>query len=206
MNTDRPVNWLSSRIEKSTKSIVCRTRVIYKLPTVVGLLKTTVNYITTTVAQSNKPERSNCSNSLNITSLWKLLTSRPHRQVMCSIESAHMHSAIVLQITSNIIHSRYFYSAPLLLRGAPDTARILRQNFTPKRHRQLWVKNLPKVPMWWLKGSRTHDPLTQPMRHPRPTILGFWLTGFHTNRKRQAINQYTYSYHAAPSSTQHHKY
>jgi len=26
-------------------------------------------------------------------------------------------------------------SSPLLLRGAPDTARILCRNFTPKRHR-----------------------------------------------------------------------
>src|SRR6218665_411492 len=38
------------------------------------------------------------------------------------------------------IHSGHFYSAsssPLLLRVAPDTARILCQNFTSKRHRQL---------------------------------------------------------------------
>ena len=38
------------------------------------------------------------------------------------------------------IHSGYFYSAsssPLLLRGAPDTARILCRCFMPKRHRQL---------------------------------------------------------------------
>jgi len=48
------------------------------------------------------------------------------------------------------IHSDYFYSASssplgLLLRGAPDTARILCRSFTPKRQRQLRVKNLPKV-------------------------------------------------------------
>ena len=39
-----------------------------------------------------------------------------------------------------LIHSGYLYStspSPLLLRGAPDTARILCRNFTPKRHRQL---------------------------------------------------------------------
>jgi len=38
------------------------------------------------------------------------------------------------------IYSGYFYSAsssPLLLRGVPDTARILRRSFTPKRHWQL---------------------------------------------------------------------
>jgi len=46
------------------------------------------------------------------------------------------------------IHSGYFYSAslgPPLFRGAPNTARILSRHFKPKRHRQLRVKNLPKV-------------------------------------------------------------
>jgi len=36
-------------------------------------------------------------------------------------------------------------SSPLLLRSAPDTAQILCRSFTPKRHRQMWVKDLPKV-------------------------------------------------------------
>jgi len=36
-------------------------------------------------------------------------------------------------------------SSPLQLRGAPDTTRILCRSFTPKRQRQLWVKDLPKV-------------------------------------------------------------
>jgi len=51
----------------------------------------------------------------------------------------------------SFVHSGYFYSAfssPLLIRGAPNTAWILCQNFTPKRHRQLWVKDLPKVTCW----------------------------------------------------------
>jgi len=49
--------------------------------------------------------------------------------------------------THPIIHSSYFYSASsslLLLRGAPDTTRILCRSFTPKRR----VKNLPQVPTW----------------------------------------------------------
>src|SRR6218665_971909 len=49
----------------------------------------------------------------------------------------------------SFIHSGHFYSAApnrLLLRSATDTARILCRSFTPKRHRQLRVKNLPKVP------------------------------------------------------------
>jgi len=52
------------------------------------------------------------------------------------------------------IQSIYFYSASsslLLLRGAPDTARILFRSFTPKRHGQLQVKDLPKVPKWRLE-------------------------------------------------------
>jgi len=36
---------------------------------------------------------------------------------------------------------------------APDTARILRRGFTPKRHRQQWVKDLPKVPAWRLERN-----------------------------------------------------
>src|SRR6218665_15588 len=50
---------------------------------------------------------------------------------------------------NSFIHSGHFYSAsssPLLLRSATDTARILCRSFTPKRHRHLRVKDLPKVP------------------------------------------------------------
>src|SRR6218665_1893138 len=42
-------------------------------------------------------------------------------------------------------------SSSLLLRGAPDTARILCRSFTTKRHRQLRAKDLPTVPTWYLK-------------------------------------------------------
>jgi len=35
--------------------------------------------------------------------------------------------------------------------GKPCTARILCRSFMLKRHRQLWVKNLPKIPMWQLE-------------------------------------------------------
>jgi len=43
-------------------------------------------------------------------------------------------------MTDTLIHSGYFYSAsssPLLLRGAPDRARILCRRYTPMRHTQL---------------------------------------------------------------------
>ena len=63
--------------------------------------------------------------------------------------------------SDSFIHSGYSYSAassPLLLGGTPDTARILCRSFTPKRHKQLRVKVLLKVPTWQLEGIRAHDP------------------------------------------------
>src|SRR6218665_3987738 len=57
---------------------------------------------------------------------------------------------------SSFIHSGYFYSAsssPLLLRGAPGTARIPRRRFSPKHHRQLRVKDFPKDPTWRLERN-----------------------------------------------------
>ena len=70
-----------------------------------------------------------------------------------------------------LIHSDHFYSAsssPLLLRGAPNTARILCRNFTPN-----WVKDLPKFPTRRLERESNPWPFgrkasTQPMRHTRP--------------------------------------
>ena len=77
----------------------------------------------------------------------------------------------------SFFHSGYFYStssSPLLLRGAPETARMLCRSFTPKCHRQLRVKDLPKVPYvaarvefepstLWMKGDEsTNEP-------PHPT-------------------------------------
>src|SRR6218665_2163817 len=52
------------------------------------------------------------------------------------------------------IHSfGHFYSAPsspLLLRGAPDYSTGTVSEFHAEAHRQLQVKNLPKVPTWRL--------------------------------------------------------
>src|SRR6218665_2269692 len=64
---------------------------------------------------------------------------------MYSFQKSEAHALMIL------IRSGNFYSAsssPLLLRGARDTARILCRNLTPKRQRQLPVKDLPKVPTW----------------------------------------------------------
>ena len=77
-------------------------------------------------------------------------------------------------------HSGYFYrafSSPLLLTRAPDRARILCRSFSPKCHRQLRVKDLPKVPMRRLEWDSNLRPfggkapnlpmshITSPMSH-----------------------------------------
>ena len=84
---------------------------------------------------------------------------------------------------SNIIHSfihlRYFYSAsssPLLLRGVSNTPLILCRRFTPKSHRQLRVKDLPKVPTWRLERDLNPRPFGRkvtnlPMNCLTPRLL-----------------------------------
>ena len=72
-------------------------------------------------------------------------------------------------------------SSPLLLGGALDTARILCQSFTPKYHRQLRVKVLPKVPMWQLEQDSNQRPFGStttnlPMSHHAPRSWLRWLT------------------------------
>src|SRR6218665_2230622 len=78
--------------------------------------------------------------------------------------------------TNPFINSGYRYgasSSPLLLRGAPDTARILCRSFTPKRHLLLQVKDLPKVPTWRLRRDSNPRPFGRkapnlPMSHHAP--------------------------------------
>src|SRR6218665_2247552 len=88
----------------------------------------------------------------------------------------YMYVCMYVCISLFIYLFRLFYiasSSPLLLRGAPDTARILCRSFTPKRHRQLQVKDLPKVPTWRLERDSNPLPFgrkasTLPMRHQAP--------------------------------------
>src|SRR6218665_1155223 len=52
---------------------------------------------------------------------------------------------------SFIIHSGHFYSissSPLLLRGTPDYSTDTVSEFHAEAHRQLQIKDLPKVPTW----------------------------------------------------------
>src|SRR6218665_221103 len=66
-------------------------------------------------------------------------------------------------VQHSFIHSGLFYSvssSPLLLTGAPDTARILCRSFTPKRHRQLRATDLPKVPTLYVAARAGFEPTT----------------------------------------------
>jgi len=54
-----------------------------------------------------------------------------------------------LESQSSFIHSGHFYSSPsspLPLRGAPDYSTDTVSEFHAEAHRQLQVKDLPKVP------------------------------------------------------------
>ena len=88
----------------------------------------------------------------------------------------------------NLIHSDYFYSdcsTPLLLRGAPDTAWTLCRSFTPKHHRQLGVKDLPKVPMWQLDSNTRpfgRKATNLPMSYNAPQLFMYHAVSF-TPRK-----------------------
>ena len=89
--------------------------------------------------------------------------------------------------TYTFIHSGYFYSTSscrLLFRGSPDTAQILCQSFMLKRHRQLQVKDLLKVPTWWLEWDSNPRPFGRkatnlPMSHyaPQSTSMCVFMDG-----------------------------
>ena len=89
------------------------------------------------------------------------------------IALGHVHSRMTCK---QGVYSGHFYSTssnPLLLRDAPDAARMLYRSFTPKRHRQLQVKNLPKVPTWRLERDSNLRPFERramnlPMSHHAP--------------------------------------
>src|SRR6218665_198309 len=61
----------------------------------------------------------------------------------------------------SFIHSGHFYSAPsspLLLRDAPDYSTDTVSEFHAEAHRQLQVKDLPKVPTWRLERESNSRP------------------------------------------------
>jgi len=77
------------------------------------------------------------------------------------------------------IHSRHFYStpiaSPLLLRGALDYSMDTVSEFHAEAHKQLQVKDLPKVPTFRLERESNPRPsgwksLSQPRCHHVPRI------------------------------------
>src|SRR6218665_259164 len=77
----------------------------------------------------------------------------------------HVGSLILLYVVSVkfgiLIHSTHFYSAPsspLLLRGGLDYSTDTVSEFHAEAHRQLQVKDLPKVPTWWLERELNPRP------------------------------------------------
>ena len=82
----------------------------------------------------------------------------------------------------------YFYSLPPRLvhcysEAVPTTTRKqVCQSFTPKRsERELWVKNLLKVPTWrlgWGSNPRRSGRRQAHLPTVPPRLTGLWLTGF----------------------------
>src|SRR6218665_400729 len=65
------------------------------------------------------------------------------------------------RLIHSFIHSGHFYStpsSPLLLTGAPDYSTDTVSEFHTKAHRQLQVKDLPKVPTWRLEWESNPRP------------------------------------------------
>ena len=86
--------------------------------------------------------KSSCLAELNTSSGRdrRTITKQKKRRRISDKGKCYCQNALLFWITHSFIHSDHLYSAsssPLLLRFAPDTARILCRNFTPKCHRQL---------------------------------------------------------------------
>src|SRR6218665_2955501 len=103
-----------------------------------------------------------------------------HTQTDAQLTDTHQELLFGMLCSSSIhsfIHSGHVYSASssqLLLRSTPDTAQILCRSFKPNRHRQLRVKDLPKVPTWQIERDSNPRPsgrkgITLPMYHHIPS-------------------------------------
>ena len=79
-------------------------------------------------------------------------------------------------LVHSFIHSGHFYTAPsspLLLRGTPDYSTDTVSEFHAEAHRQLQVKDLPKVPTWRVELESNPRPSgwkssSQPRHHLVP--------------------------------------
>ena len=95
-----------------------------------------------------------------------------------SIYTKFMHSKL-----NSFIHSGHFYStpsSPLLLGDAPDYSTDTVSEFHTEVHRQLQVKDLPKVPTWRLERESNPRPSgwessSQPRHHHVRTQLIYFI-------------------------------
>ena len=81
---------------------------------------------------------------------------------------------ICIEQSNSFIHSVHFYSAPsspLLLRGAPDYSTDTVSEFHAEAHRELQVKDLPKVPTWRLEQESNPRPSGWTKAPPHPTNI-----------------------------------
>ena len=101
-------------------------------------------------------------------------TTNKNCHINCPCGGFQMHYCKQNMHQKQFIHLGYFCNAsssPLLLRGTSDTARILCRSFMLKHHRQLRMKDLPKVPMWWLNPRPFEREVTNlPMSHHIPQL------------------------------------
>jgi len=108
----------------------------------------------------------------------RLLEREGHPATLVQITDKHNVMNFGAKFIHSFIHPGYYYSlssSPLLLRGTPGTAQILCRSFTPKCHRQLRMKDLPKVLTWWLELYSNPWPFGRkapnlPMSHQAPQI------------------------------------
>ena len=147
---------------------------------------------------NNVDSKSESSGSLTLTSEFSIANCSRHRQYLIIKISIAVVVLIILSWTlyckkgllirffqdcvpvvlHSFIHSGHFYSAPsspLLLRGSPDYSTDTVSEFHAEAHRQLWVKDLPKVPAWRLERESNPRPSgwkssSQPRRHHAPRL------------------------------------
>ena len=100
------------------------------------------------------------------------------------------HLERIYYLINSFIHSGHFYSASsslLLLIGAPDYSTDTVSEFHAEAHRQLWVKDLPKVPAWRLERESNPRPSgweSSTNATPRPVAQPMTIVWLHCSRPR----------------------
>ena len=126
-------------------------------------------YCTANMPDSLKSEKVQKQNSICIlynrkeicTTTWCTSLNWLQQQTTFPLLQKMMPVLITFQCIIAFIHSGHYNSAPsspLLLRGAPDYSTDTVSEFHAEAHRQLQVKDLPKVPTWRLERESNPRP------------------------------------------------